>query len=116
FAFVILRLRRRCCLMATPSPWRFALGRFYTRRISRFFPRRLKSGGAAKDTLLSAVVCGFNLLIPLVQFLKLLVYLFEMGVHCGVLTHMSHDVDYDTVNGLLPKNVLLGFDGFKIVV
>ena len=32
----------------------------------------------------------------------------------AILTHMSHSIEYNEINAMLPKNIVAGFDGMKI--
>ena len=34
----------------------------------------------------------------------------------AILTHMGHDIDYDEISRMLPKNVVAGFDNMKIEI
>lgn len=40
----------------------------------------------------------------------------ELGVERGIITHMAHDVDYDTHTAKLPPSVSLAYDGMVIDV
>ncbi len=38
----------------------------------------------------------------------------KAGVEQTFLTHLSHEVDHDSVNAILPSDVQLGYDGLEL--
>ena len=39
----------------------------------------------------------------------------KIKVKQGVITHLGHELDYQTVNRTLPANIRLAFDGLSVV-
>jgi phosphoribosyl 1,2-cyclic phosphate phosphodiesterase len=45
---------------------------------------------------------------------KTLLLIEQLKPKLAILTHMGHDIEYDEISKILPKNVLAGFDNMKI--
>ena len=45
---------------------------------------------------------------------KTLLLIERLKPKLAVLTHMGHDIDYDEISKILPKNVIAGFDNMKL--
>jgi len=40
----------------------------------------------------------------------------KVGAKRAILTHMAHDIEYDSAKEMLPKNVEMAYDGMKLIV
>jgi phosphoribosyl 1,2-cyclic phosphate phosphodiesterase len=38
----------------------------------------------------------------------------KIGAKQNIMIHMTHELEYETLSGLLPSNVQVGYDGLKL--
>ena len=94
----------------------FKFGRFvYATDFKFFTPENIESWRGSIDTMIaSGIRYGKHHTHSTIE--ETLILFTQLAVKRGIITHLSHDVDYETVSQKLPAHAELAYDGmtFKI--